>query len=117
MGDSHGRSLKRKLNAPLPFPRKRSKHNDNLKKVLSRKKSSQSTVAVNADELPWTTVQIGDTGDDGQGDILEFEEVEDVEVFYTDDGKGGKVVGFRVLYIYLEKGPISPFFTDERTTI
>ncbi|KIJ33536.1 hypothetical protein M422DRAFT_213415 [Sphaerobolus stellatus SS14] len=93
-------SRKRKLDAAFSSRKKAKSTSKSLSssKKLHPKKSS-ATRAATADQLPWKTVlrqDIGELGDNGEGGMMELEEVEGVEIIYDEDGSGGKIVGFRV---------------------
>ncbi|GJJ07838.1 hypothetical protein Clacol_002043 [Clathrus columnatus] len=75
----------------------------NREKIISNSSlipTSQETCNATADQLPWKTVRtplITGLGDDGEGGMMELEEVEGVEVVYEDDEAGhGRVARFRV---------------------
>ena len=69
-----------------------------LKRKLKAKPSSRKKVKIshNIEDLPWKTVsRFQESGIDGDDGILEFEEIEGVEVVY-EETENGRVARFNV---------------------
>lgn len=62
--------------------------------------SNDLTPLALADQLPWKIVRtplVTEIGDDGEGGMMELEEVEGVKIIYEENKTGrGRVAGFRV---------------------